>query len=226
MQRSPPAAAAARWAAMAVSSVTCSGPPCDCSGAEPMLQVQLDGGVLCQQRFCCDAFAQPREPGLLVAGVAAFEQQRDALRRHAARQVAGLQLFMDPARKRVHRVLGGDWSVLALDVIEAIRGDVGHGAQASFQRLRCARLRRFDERGATQQACARVEAHGLLELVRQRLHVVFLRCHAQSHRGLAFELEALEREFERQRAGIALQGQHASARGRPTCPAPPLPARP
>ena len=70
-------------------------------------------------------------------------------------------------------------------------------------------LRRFDERFATQEAGARIEAHRLLELVGQRLEVALLRRDTQAHGGFAFELEAFEAEFQRLRAAVGLQRHHA-----------------
>ncbi len=45
--------------------------------------------------------------------------------------------------------------------------------------------------------------------LRQRLEVALLRGDAQAHGGFAFELEAFEAEFQRQRAAVGLQRHHA-----------------
>ncbi len=58
---------------------------------------ELDGCLVGQQRFCGDALAQLRQPGFLVARVAALDEQCDAVRCAAARQVAGLQLLLHAA---------------------------------------------------------------------------------------------------------------------------------
>ena len=120
--------------------MACSGPPCDCSGDEPMLQVSLIAALSASSGSAAMRSTQAREPRFLVAGVAALEQQRDALRRDAAGDVARLQLFLDPAGERIERFLRRDGPALAFDVIETVRREVGHGAQACLQRLRRARL--------------------------------------------------------------------------------------
>ena len=101
---------------------------------------EFDGRLVGQQRFCGDAFAQLRQPGFLVARVAALDEQRDAVRCDAAREVAGLQLLLHAACQCVQHFLGHDRSVLELDVVEAVRRQVGNGTQAGLEWLRRARL--------------------------------------------------------------------------------------
>ena len=50
-----------------------------------------------------------------------------------------------------------------------------------------------------------IEPRGLLELLRERLHVAPLRCNLEPHGRLAIELEALELNLERERAAPWLQ---------------------
>ncbi len=118
---------------------------------------------------------------------------------------------MQAPRQHVEGFLGQDRAEVALDVAEGIRRQVGDGAQAALERLCGPGLGGFDERGAAQQAGARIQAHCLLELLRQRNVVAVLRGHAQPHRGLALELEALEGEFQRQ-CGAVGQGRERAER--------------
>ena len=141
-----------------------------------------------------DALQHARQPGVQVTRVAALDEDGESARRHAAGDVSRLQLAAQLGSQFIHHVLDGNRAQFGFERRESVRLEVGDGANARLEQLRYLHGALVEERRALEQARGRVVPQGFLELARERRKVALLRRYAHAHRGLAFELEALEFE--------------------------------